>query len=466
MIERQLAHQILMSLEKNPAQFLSDLLSTTIDTHQVPVRESRLLSQLVYGVTRYKRRLEAILRSQLSKPNKTLDSDLKLLLLTGLYQLIMLDRIPPYAAINDAVKLAKRLDKSTRGAGFVNGVLRNISRQPKDLFAAAYLQKNLASKDKQSPFSALWHSVDDQFYRKLKVDFPDNVDNILSSLNQPAGLHIRTNITQIERNKLADELLESGVETTLGQHASTCLYAAQNTLGNLLASKEYKNGACRIQDESSQLVAPMLIHALTGGVQYQKDQQRLRVLDLCAGRGGKATHIAELAASIMSIDNAPSIDLYCYDIAQSKLEVLSQEMKRLKLRPPTLLTDPTHSAPYDAILVDAPCTGTGVIRRHPESKWTWSNNNLRKLVNQQRELLDLSYRLLRFGGTIVYAVCSILKNEGQGQINHFLKQYVDCALVPPTLPLRLKKKDNWLTILPHEHDMDGFFAAIVTKSRT
>jgi len=370
----------------------------------------------------------------------------------------MLDRIPPYAILNDTVELTKKLPGGQKYAGFVNGVLRAVSRQPENAYAYNNLRQKLSAQDAQSPFDAIWSSVDNSFYRHVKNDYPTHVKEILSSLNQPTHIHLRTNTTQITPGKLREHLASLHIETIPGEYSPSCLRSVTNSRTPLLTSDLYANGAFRIQDESSQLIAPMLLSALLHANEPLDTQ--LRILDLCAGRGGKATHIAELTA------DTPNTTLYCYDIAQSKLDELSLAIDRLKLEQPKKLTDPKQEAPYDAILIDAPCTGTGVLRRHPESKWTWSEKNLAQLVLKQQKLLERGYHLLKPGGILIYAVCSMLKQEGADQIEYLTKRYSDCHVIQPTLPKSLTQHHStrqYLSILPHEYDMDGFFAALVRK---
>ena len=394
---------------------------------RVAAADRALVQALVYGVLRVLPRLEHRLDQLLNKPLRKRDSNVRLLLLLGLYQIDCL-RTPNHAAVSETVRVADHIGKSW-AKPLLNAALRRATREP-----AA------------DPPAAVQHCHPQWLAARVEAAWPRQWHQILKANNTRAPMTLRVNSTMATRERYLLELESSGIAAAPCQHAPQGITLDKPVDVEQLPG--FGRGMVSVQDESSQLAAHLL--AVAPGQ---------RVLDACAAPGGKTAHLLELQ---------PSIQLTAIDVDERRLARLAQNLERLRLhanRQVANAMEPEHwwdGVPFDRILLDAPCSATGVIRRHPDIKWLRQHTDLEALAQTQARLLDAMWPLLTPGGLVLYATCSILPHENQSQVERFVQsredaveRHIDASWGETTGPGR--------QILPGAENMDGFYYAVVEK---
>ncbi len=391
-----------------------------------------LVSALCYGVLRWHLRLDAIAQYFMHKSLKKKDVDIQCLLLLGLYQLIYM-RVPQHAAVAETVAVTNALKKPW-AKGLVNAVLRNYQRNNRVL--------EVLDKDETV---AMAHP--DWLLGKIKKNWPDEWPGIVSANNRSAPIVLRVNISRVERLDYLKVLLENGVDAQPLSYAPQAIKLAK--LQDVTALPGFDQGWFSVQDGAAQLAAPLL-----------DVQSGMRVLDACAAPGGKSCHILECEHSV---------ELTALDHDEHRTKRIHENLQRLGFKANVLVGDASQpelwwdGQPFDRILLDAPCSATGVIRRHPDIKYLRRADDIKGLVKVQSELLRALWSLLKPGGQLLYATCSVLSQENSGQISSFLKQQKDACEVPVQAP--------WGTyvavgcqIMTGGDDMDGFYYACLKKA--
>ena len=402
---------------------------------RIPDQKGRALPQaLTYGVLRHRFSLDAILRQLLKKPLKAKDADLRYLLLLGLCQIIHM-RVPDHAAVSETVKLTPALKKNWARA-MVNGVLRNYLRQADALQAQA--QKNDESRYEHPEWLLL----------KLQESWPDHWRAIATANNRPAPMTLRVNRRQISRDDYRQRL------TTANIDAEPCRYSEDGLRLQEAVPVEqlpgFKKGLVSVQDEAAQLAAPLL-----------QTTSAQRILDACAAPGGKTAHILEISPALKQLD--------ALEREPTRIEYVRENLQRLGLEA-NLITDDASQAndwwdgqAYERILLDAPCSATGVIRRHPDIKYLRREQDLPALVQTQQAILQSLWPLLAPGGVLLYATCSVLAEENTLQIENFLRVCKDAQLESMDADWGIPTTTG-RQILPGEENMDGFFYACLRKA--
>ena len=394
-------------------------------------RDTSLANEITMGVLRHQTRLDrALLKSAGGKLKASRAT--KNVLRVAAYQLLFLDRVPVHAVVNDAVDACKRIGGG-RMAGFANKVLRVLSEDGEDTFGEDENDVNRLVAEFSCP---AW------IVRKIFEECGSGTRLALQALMQPPDINLRCNILRTNREELLKRLRK---EVPTGEFEVGKL-GAHNIRGRRLGAlgrlSAFQEGLFTIQDVGAQLVTEM---ALSGN-----DGKPLRILDLCAGVGGKTTHLGELApegSQIVAMDNN-----------ETKLSHLSDSAKRLGITNVQVLSndllcqDVDVGGDFDVVVLDAPCTGLGVLRRHPEAKWRLKETGIREMAALQSRLLSLAARAVASNGKLVYAVCSFAKEEGREQIGHLLKNEAGSFQV-----------ENWMATWPHLHNADSFFAAALRK---
>lgn len=383
-------------------------LSKALKHEQLSDPDQRLLTQLVYGVIQHQRQLDYFLRPMIE--GKKLTPGVRYLLFLSLYQMKYMDKIPIYAIVNEAVNIAKTMTPPQDP--FVNAVLRNV-------------------KDNEEPMSeSERYSVSDWLLKQLKGQYPNEFDAILMSYFNEPKRSARFNPHKTTSKELALQHFTASTVSPVG-----VIYS----LGNIAHSDAFKRGYVTIQDEASQLVALQVA-----------PKQGERVLDMCAAPGGKATHLAEL---LQSTGEVVANDIYAH-----KCALIEDTVKRLSL---TNVTISNHDAlklskihfreSFDHVLLDAPCTGWGVIGRKPEIKYFTTEAKQDELMVLQAQLLDVASFLVKVGGRLVYSTCTLNKGENEVQVQRFLLRH-------PTFECLEEQ-----TVLPHTNNTDGFYIATLRK---
>lgn len=409
---------------------------------RIDPREAALATELVYGVLRHRRRLDHALGRVSSRPLSRIEEDLLDALRLAAYQLLLLDRVPAYAAVNDAVE-AIRLGRGKDAAGFVNAVLRKLRPEHLDADLPDAPMIRLAVS------TALPTWLAKRWSRQLGHD---EAHDLGLALLERAPLTARLNPLRGDRDAALAGLEAEGAALIPGRWAPDAV--SLSALNDPFRSGSYLEGRWTIQDEAAQLATLLLA-----------PEPGMTVLDACAGVGGKATHMAA------SMEDRGQV--ICLDRSERKLELLVDHCRRLGVS----CCQPLHSdllAPgaldgirAHRVLVDAPCSGLGVLRRHPELKWR-EPPDIQALALLQRELLERAATALAPGGELVYAVCTTTQEEGPDQLAWAREALPSLRPVPPPprSPLaNLAGPDGAVALWPHRHGCDGFYMARFINQR-
>ncbi|MFJ5622165.1 16S rRNA (cytosine(967)-C(5))-methyltransferase RsmB [Peribacillus loiseleuriae] len=438
---RDIALDVLESVEKNQA-YSNLLLNSMINKHQLSSADSGLLTEITYGTIQRKMTLDYYLQPFIKNEKKTLSWIINLLRLS-VYQMVYLDKVPDHAIIYEAVEIAKK--RGHKGiTSMVNGILRNVQR--KGLRSLEEIEdRALRLAIETSHPSWLVERWIEQF------GFEKTADMCETNLTAPVQ-SARVNVKKISRSELVSMLVEEGYHVEKSPILDEAIYCLK---GNLAHSESYKMGYLSIQDESSMLVA----HALDASLNDM-------VLDCCAAPGGKTTHIAEG----LTTGQVVAIDLH-----EHKVKLIKDQAQRLGLR--NIKTEVSDSRKiqelynkegFDKVLVDAPCSGLGVMRRKPDVKYTKTKDDIIKLSSIQNQLLEAAAPLVKKGGNLIYSTCTVDQEENDAVANHFLEKHPDFER-DLTLKDRMPESvqplviDYKLQVFPQDFGSDGFFIASFRK---
>lgn len=439
---RETAMDLLVTIEKNQS-YSNLLLHHAIEKNNLPAKDIGLLTELTYGTLQRKMTLNFYLKPFLKKTSKIEIWVMNLLMLT-LYQMVYLDKIPDRAAIYEAVEIAKK--RGHKGiASMVNGVLRSIQRSGLPALNEIPDLIERLSIETSHPEWMVRKWADQYGYESTKK---------MCELNLTAPIQTaRVNMTKTTREKCIARLEEEGFKVEESHIIPEAIHALK---GNLAHSMAYKDGWLTIQDESSMLVA----YALNA-------HENETILDACAAPGGKSTHIAE---KMMNTGNVFSLDLH-----EHKVKLINENAQRLGLTNIQTKSMDSRDAKenfegklFDRILLDAPCSGLGVMRRKPDMKYTKKEQDIIQLSNIQKNLLDSVTPLLKKGGILVYSTCTVDKEENTNMINQFLAENSQFE-GDPTFKDRMPEAvqpfitEFELQIFPQDFGSDGFYIAAFRK---
>ena len=398
----------------------------------IAAAEQPLLRDLCFGSLRWHERLSAVLKQLVTKPLKPADKDVECLLRVGLYQLIY-QRTPDHAAVNETVKAVKKLGKGW-AEKLVNGVLRRFLREREALLSAADQQE-----------TALY-TFPAWLLARVQRAWPADWQNIVQASNTHAAMTLRVNQRLYTAAAYQAQLAAQGVAADTVECVASALNL-HNAVGVELLPG-FAQGAVSVQDAAAQLAALLL-----------DCQPGMRVLDACAAPGGKTGHLLEHTAELQ---------LTALDSSASRLLRVTENLQRLQLNAHTVAADAGDVASwwdgqaFERILLDAPCSATGVIRRHPDIKVLRRDSDIAALQQEQARLLRALWQMLKPGGHLLYATCSILPEENSQQIAAFVAEYPDAQVLP--------LGDSWghamafgRQILPGDAGMDGFYYALLRK---
>ena len=441
---RHLAVDILDQVHKNKA-FAGLLLDECLDANELSsTADGRLLTHLVYGVLRLRGHLDWIL-AKLSRGNwEKTDESIKNILRVGLFQLKFNNRLPDFTVVDEAVKVAKKIN-STK-SGLVNAILRNYLRHGSSI-AFPSIEKNPAD------FIAAFHSHPLWLVKSwIKIFGIQDTQALCAANNGLPPLTLRVNTLKTSRDELQGKLTAAGFNLNATPFSPDGLIL-NNAASPLQKTNFFQEGYLRIQDEASQLISYLL-----------NPNSLESILDVCAGTGGKTTHLAAI------LKNNGKILATDYDL--KKIEELKKDAIRLGITIiETRHADLTNRLPelvkekFDYVLVDAPCSGLGTLRRNPEIKWHTTAANLPGLTRTQNTVLQNASLAVRKGGHLIYCTCSLLPQENENVVINFLKlnpQFSACS-PPESISQQLIDSNGYFRTFPHLHNMDGFFAAIFKR---
>ncbi|MCR5536811.1 MAG: 16S rRNA (cytosine(967)-C(5))-methyltransferase RsmB [Succinivibrio sp.] len=425
-LPRAVAAQIVHAVEEGHS--LSEILDKTLQQEQVDERDVALVKEIVYGTLRHRRLIGETLKPLLAHSIKEQYAVVRALILCGIYQLVF-TRMPAHAVVAATVGACEKCHCRSFTA-LVNAVLRRFLREGGHLMHSA---------DEQ-----IEQSFPDWLYQKIKTSYPEQCTAILQESNAHAPMWLRVESSKISPSDYQKLLSDAGIaseQSSLSPYALRLLEPQSVT-----ALPKFAEGYLSVQDVSAQLCAPLL--ELKPG---------LEVLDICAAPGGKSAQILDLA----------EVSLTCADVDETRLVRLQQNLERLRRSPQVCVCDATSNPlpfeqEFDRILIDAPCSGTGVIRRHPDIKWLRRQKDLGALCASQAKILDNCFAKLKSGGILVYATCSILPEENAEQVKAFLERTPDALPLPFKLN-HMQQEAPYYQNLPGMAGGDGFFYARFTK---
>lgn len=411
-------------------------LTSAFSTHlaaTIPSNEVSLIKQICFGSLRYYFQLDFIAKQLLQKPLKKKDSDVYHLLLIGLYQLLHM-RTAEHAAVKETVNVVIDLKKPW-AKGLSNAVLRNCIREKETLLAKA------AQVDTANYAHPQW------FIDVLKNDWPDHWQTILLANNQQATMTLRVNQRCISRDDYLQQLVSAGFNATAAVHNDAGIVLQEACAVEHLP--QFAEGFVSVQDGAAQLAMPLL---------QLNDQQT--VLDACAAPGGKTAHILESGNTFETV--------LAIDKDKQRCQRITENLKRLKLNAKIECIDANDLAQqikpnyFDRILLDAPCSATGVIRRHPDIKLLRRESDIPNLAQQQYQLLSSLWPLLKTDGVLLYATCSVLPKENHDVIAKFLAQQNDAEEQVISAKWG-RAMPHGRQVLPGEQQMDGFYYCVLRK---
>ena len=440
---RQAACSVLLRIQKEGC-YADQLMDRELSSGRLSGPDRGLFAELVFGVLRRQGTLDYILSGLLAQPLARQEPQVLIFLRLGLYQLLYLDRIPESAAVNESVNLAKQI--LPRASGLVNAVLRNYLRHKDSVIfpdpVAAPAASIAARHSHPAWLVKLWFSQIGEAETELLAE--------ASSLQPP--LTLRTNTLATTREELLEKFAANGIT------AAPCRFSPFGLMvegrHHIPGLPGFREGLFAVQDEASQMAGILL-----------DPQPGERVLDTCAAPGGKATHLAQL------MDNRG--ELLAMDNAGSKLPLIQETAQRLgitiiRTRAADLLQSGAFPADaFDRVLLDAPCSGLGVIRRNPEAKWRVTPEDVTRLAAVQKTMLKNAIRMLKPGGVLLYSTCSTTLEENEAVVRDFLSRHPHCVLenLNEIFPdyRELFTEEGMFRAWPHRHGMDGFFSARIRK---
>ncbi|WP_379154186.1 16S rRNA (cytosine(967)-C(5))-methyltransferase RsmB [Paenibacillus sp. sgz5001063] len=437
---REVALDILVRVEQQGA-YSNLLLNSSLQKSSLSREDTGLATELVYGSISRLITLDYVLGGFVSKGVAKLQPWVRNLLRLSLYQIMYLNRVPSHAAVNEAVNIAKK--RGHQGiSGMVNGVLRSVLRAG-DL---PVLPENLSREERIS----VLHSHPLWMVRQWAAEYGlEAAEAICAANNEPPVSSVRVNLTMISREALLAQMVEAGLEASPSQLSPYGIIVKGG--GNLALSTWYRDGYLSVQDESSMLVAEAVA-----------PEPGMRVLDCCAAPGGKSAHMGELMKDEGFI--------YANDLHPHKAQLIGDQAKRLGLdsivtgsSDALQLAQKFEPESFDRILLDAPCSGLGVIRRKPDLKWRKQPEDVASVAELQSELLQTVSGLLKPGGILVYSTCTTEQAENSKIIAEFLQNNPGFSSVTFSSPVwdRVKgtalAEGDGIQLLPQHYGSDGFF---------
>ncbi|MCZ8520200.1 MULTISPECIES: 16S rRNA (cytosine(967)-C(5))-methyltransferase RsmB [Paenibacillus] len=443
---REAALDVLVRTEQDRS-YSNLLLHQTLQKYKLSRPDAGLATEIVYGTLQRLNTIDYFLESFVSKGLSKLEPWVRSLLRLSFYQLYYLDRVPDHAVTNEAVGIARR--RGHQGiSGMVNGVLRSVLRRRTELV----LPEGLPAAKR----IALSASHPEWLVRRWIAQFGEEAaQRLCEANNEPPRVSLRVNTRRLSREALIERLRGEGFEAEPSPLAPAGVIVRGG--GNMALTQDYADGVYSIQDESSMLVA-----------EWVDPQPGERVLDCCAAPGGKTAHLAEKMEG--------RGEIVACDVHEHKQGLIREQAERLGHESITTLTAdarrlPEHYAPesFDRILLDAPCSGLGVIRRKPDMKWTKTEAELGGICAIQQELLEAVHGLVKPGGVLVYSTCTVEPSENGEAVRAFLArhpEFVPDAPPPSAVPAGQEAASAdgaSVQIMPYDYGSDGFYIARLRK---
>lgn len=440
---RELAFHSLVTIFRDDG-YSNIVVSQTIQKHPLEDRDRRFYTELVYGTVRHLNFLNWIISRLSTRKLSALDPVCLAILRLGLYQIFCLSRVPDSAACNESVKLATKFGNAGM-AKFVNAILRSSIRRREE-FVIPSADENLVAH------LALTYHQENWLIRKWIHDYGEaDAIKICQYFDMIPDICIRANTAKISRDELLQKLQDEGFQAVPTTYSRDGIYLKGTPALNQI--KALREGLAIIQDEPSQLVGPV-VDPQPGDV----------IFDVCAAPGGKTTHLAALGG--------PTCTVYGCDIYNHKLKLIEQNGAKLGLtNMRTLLQDgqtigDKYAEKADKVLVDAPCSGLGVLRRKLDLRWRKKESDVEALPKLQRRILDSAAKCVKPGGLLVYSTCTMNDGENKDVVNAFLQNHPEFHAEPAGPYCHVREDGPYVQILPQRDGIDGFFIARMRKGST
>ena len=439
---RELAVEILNRIDQK-GEYAEPLLDAALSGESISNPHDRgLLTELVYGTLRMRGRMDWIIARLYKGDSASLEAPIPNILRTGLYQLIFTDRIPPFAAVNEAVSIAKK--ERPAAAGLVNAILRNALRE-KDNIDWPDMAKDPGRAIAVIHSHPRW--LVERWLDRYGIEETIAICRENNRMPEPV---VRVNSLKATRDEAIAALAAEKIAAGKTRYCTDGLFLS--TALGLRETAAFRNGLIRIQDEASQLVAHLVA-----------PEPGERVLDLCAGAGGKTVHMAALMGNR---GNITAVDLH-----PDKLHLLTADAGRLGVTIATIHAGNAATTPeafhgaFDRVLLDAPCSGLGTLRRNPEIRWRITAPELEKSMSLQKRLLRKAADCVKPGGRLVYSVCTVTPEENEAVAADLLAVRPGFRHIPPEgMPPELIDDDGFFRTFPHRHGTDGFFGAVFVRT--
>ncbi len=448
---RLICHNILSDCLINKRD-LEASINTEFSKYQLSDRDKRFAYEICLGTVRWKLKLEWIAVTTAKRNIDEIEPDLLILLILSIYQLLYMDKVPPRAVVHEGVELCKKLNKF-KAKNFINAVLRGVSRQ-----INFYRKIEKRSLNEEYYYALL--SYPQWLAEKWKERFGiERAARIMYASNHPGPVTIRVNKLKIEGSfdDFSSLMLKNYHLKMIRRPLGGCYHLA--SFANINESQEFSDGKLYIQDEVSQMASYVL-----------QPEENDRILDCCSAPGGKLTHIYELANG--------KADIVAIDKSDDKIKLIEENLSRLGVTGVEVIkgdaSEFKSKKKFDKILIDAPCSGLGIVRRYPDIKWKRTKEDFTSLSTIQFAILDNCSKLLKKGGYLVYSVCSFEEEETSKVIEDFLKKsnkngknkFELCDIldiVPPAYRKTFINNDWFWSIPESQEGMDGFFIAKLKK---
>lgn len=429
---RQIAYQVLNDIQLNGA-YANLALDKALLRSELNTNDRRLATELVYGCTKMQLHLDQIIKAYCDL--KRVDKKTLTILRMAVYQYTFLKKIPMHAIVNESVKTAKA--NGLHSGSFINGVLRSMERQEKEVV--------WPDKRKQrNQFFSKWYSLPQWLIDMWAKAYGFHAtEQLCQYFNAPAATWLRVNTFKTDPESVLEALREFDIE--FFQHPMLPEAIRVDSLQPLKKSELFRSGKIIVQDLSAMLPAVVL-----------SPEENLHILDMCAAPGGKTTHLS-------AIMNGTGQIVAC-DLHPHRVKLIDENVKRLGLSNIVSFAADARKLPakyhhaFDAILLDAPCSGLGVLNRRADLRWHVRRNSLSEIEKLQQELLDAATKYLKPNGTLVYSTCTLNTGENEQQVKRFLERHLDFELVPFDC-LGNHCENGMYTVLPYKDHSDGFFIA-------
>lgn len=438
---REIAYKVLLDIEKN-----KNYSNMAINKHFKDVKISNqdrgLATEIIYGVIENKYYIDYMIDKLSKVKTNKMEIYVKTLLRMGIYQIMFLNSISDYAAVNETVNLAKK--KNSKVSGFINGILRNVIRQKEEI-------GKVKTKD-DVDYLSIKYSYDKWMIRNWMIHFgKEFTEELLEANNERPNIYLRTNTLKITRDELIKKLEKQNIKAEKVNVVEEAIKVEH--LKDIENNSLYKEGLFTVQDVSSMLVGKVM-----------NPKENSLVLDVCSAPGGKTTYMATLMNNTGQVVSR--------DIYDHKLKLIKAASKRLGLTNVDveefdgMKLDRESIGKFDYVLADVPCSGLGIIRRKPEIKYK-EKEEFRQLPPIQKKILENASKYVKVGGTLIYSTCTIQDSENIDVVNEFLQKNKNFELVPiKEVNVDLENQEKgYMKIYPNVHNMDGFFISKLIRVR-